>query len=36
MEHHRRHTAQMSKRSHKSHAVAKHHRARHSRLIAKR
>jgi hypothetical protein len=36
MEHHRRRTAQIRKRSHTSHSVAKHHRARHSRLIAKR
>jgi hypothetical protein len=36
LEHHRRYTAQARKRGHWSHSVAKHHRARHSRLIAKR
>src|SRR2546423_8484565 len=34
--HHRRNTAQVTKRKHPSHRIAKHHRARHSRLIARR
>jgi hypothetical protein len=34
--HHRRHAAELGKRRHTSHAVAKHHRKRHSQLIAKR
>ena len=34
--HHRKHTAQLKKKSHKSHSVAKRHRVRHSRLVAQR
>jgi len=34
--HHRKHTAQSKKKSHKSHSVAKRHRARHARLVAQR
>jgi hypothetical protein len=34
--HHRKHTAQLQKKSRKSHSVAKHHRARRSRLVAQR
>jgi hypothetical protein len=34
--HHRKHTAQLKNRNHKSHSVAKHRRGRHSRLVAQR
>jgi len=36
IEHRRRHTAEIRKHRHTSHSVAKHHHARHARLIAKR